>query len=250
MASVAAADGEPTSMVDDVYASLLSAILETRVGASTPLSQNKLAARLGVSRTPVREALLRLERDGLVQRTADMGFVVASITPAEVNEACDLLELLDSYVYRRAAETLSEAQLTELLALAAELVRSAEAADTGAWQAADHRYHQIVMAAANNRFVAGYLQQVRRRVQRFWLQEPLFDGRLRTCSQDHVALAQAMTDADETVLGDTVRAHIGRMRRNVLDRLESAGPLLPGTDPLAGVKVGYPRATAPSATGT
>ena len=236
-------------MVDGVYATLLSAIVEMRLGARTPLSQNKLAAHLGVSRTPVREALLRLERDGLVERT-DMGFVVATITPAEVNEACDLLELLDSYVYRRATETLSEAQLTELLALAAELVRSAEAADTGAWQAADHRYHQIVMAAANNRFVAGYLQQVRRRVQRFWLQEPLFDGRLRTCSQDHVALAQAMTDADETVLGDTVRAHIGRMRRNVLDRLESAGPLLPGTDPLAGVKVGYPRATAPSATGT
>ena len=56
------------SMVDDVYASLLLAIVEARLGAGTPLSQNKLAARLGVSRTPVREALLRLERDGLVQR--------------------------------------------------------------------------------------------------------------------------------------------------------------------------------------
>ena len=230
--------GESTSMVDGVYATLLSAIVDMRLGARTPLSQNKLATHLGVSRTPVREALLRLERDGLVERVPDMGFVVATITPAEVNEACDLLELLDSYVYRRATETLSNPQLAELLALATELVHSAEAGDTGAWQAADHRYHQIVMAAANNRFVAGYLQQVRRRVQRFWLQEPLFDGRLRTCSQDHVALAQAMTDHDEAVLADTVRAHIGRMRRNVLDRLESAGPLLPGTDPLAAVRVG------------
>ncbi|MBA2529373.1 MAG: GntR family transcriptional regulator [Euzebyales bacterium] len=237
--------GEPTSMVDGVYATLLSAIVDMRLGARTPLSQNKLAAHLGVSRTPVREALLRLERDGLVERIPDMGFVVATITPAEVNEACDLLELLDSYVYRRATESSNEAQLTELLALAAELVRSAEAGDTGAWQAADHRYHQIVMEAANNRFVAGYLQQVRRRVQRFWLQEPLFDGRLRTCSQDHVALAQAMIDHDEAVLAETVRAHIGRMRRNVLDRLESAGPLLPGTDPLAAVKAGHETPTRP-----
>ena len=234
-------DAEPaeaTSMVDDVYASLLSAILETRVGASTPLSQNKLAARLGVSRTPVREALLRLERDGLVQRTPDMGFVVATITPAEVNEACDLLELLDSYVYRRAADALSAEALHDLLGLAAVLVRSAESGDTEAWKAADRRYHALIMEAADNRFVAEYLQQVRRRVQRFWLQEPLFDGRLRTCSQDHLVLAQAMIDHDVDVLDETVRAHMARMRRNVLDRLASAAPLLPGTDPLAAVRPG------------
>jgi DNA-binding GntR family transcriptional regulator len=238
VADGAAADGaEPTSMVDDVYASLLSAIVEMRLGARTPLSQNKLASHLGVSRTPVREALLRLERDGLVQRTPDMGFVVATITPAEVNEACDLLELLDAYVYRRAAENLSGDALDELLGLASALVRLAASGDTEGWREADRRYHDLVMAAAGNRLVAEYLPQIRRRVQRFWLQEPLFDGRLQTCSQDHIALAQAMTDHDEAVLAETVHRHISRMRRNVLDRLASAAPLLPGPDPLAGVRL-------------
>jgi DNA-binding GntR family transcriptional regulator len=112
-------------------------------------------------------------------------------------------------------------------------VTSAEAGDTVAWRAADRRYHALVMAAANNRFVAQYLQQTRRRVQRFWLQKPTFDSRLRICSEDHVALANALLDGDAQVLSAAVEGHIERLRNNVLARLESAGPLLPGPDPLA-----------------
>jgi DNA-binding GntR family transcriptional regulator len=220
-------------MVDDVYSSLLRAIVEARLGAGTLLSQNKLAAGMGVSRTPVREALLRLERDGLVQRLPESGFAVATITADEVQEACDLLHLLDTFVYTRAAENLSRAELEGLLELAETLVDSAESGDADAWHEADERYHDVVMAAAKNRFVAQYLQQTRRRVQRFWLQRRHFDGRLRTCSQDHIALAQAMLDADADVLSQTVHAHIERLRASVLARLESAGPLLPAADPLA-----------------
>jgi DNA-binding GntR family transcriptional regulator len=145
-----------------------------------------------------------------VQRLPESGFAVATITADEVNEACDLLNLLDTYVYRRAAETLSQAELHGLLELSSTLVDSAESGDADAWRAADQRYHALVMEAAQNRFVAQSLQQIRRRVQRFWLQEPHFDGRLRTCSQDHVALAQAMLDSDGEVVSQTVHAHIER----------------------------------------
>lgn len=223
------------SIVDGVYGSLLSAIVERRLGAGTPLSQNKLASHLGVSRTPVREALLRLERDGLVTRLPETGFVVATITPDEVNEACDLLELLDIFAYLRAAETLDRDQIDELLALAKILVDSVETGDTAAWKDADQRYHQIIVAATSNRFVAEANQQVRRRVQRFWLQEPFFDGRLRTCAQDHVTLARAIADRDEDVLREAVSAHIGRMRHSVLHSLRSVAPLLPAQDALAAV---------------
>lgn len=235
VAPSATPDASPSSMVDDAYQTLLTAIVEARLGAGTPLSQNKLAGHLGVSRTPVREALLRLERDGLVQRSLDMSFVVATITPDEVNEACDLLAVLDTYVYLRAAKALSTDALADLLTLAGDLVSYAESGDTDAWREADNRYHALVMDAASNRFVADYLQQTRRRVQRFWLQKPHFDGRLRTCSQDHVALAQAMVDDNEAVLSETVHEHIERLRTNVLDRLEIARPLLPGTDPFSAV---------------
>lgn len=227
-------DGASSStMVDDVYESLLTAITRAQLTAGTVLSQNKLAARMGVSRTPVREALLRLERDGLVQRVPDIGFAVATITAEEVNEACDLLEVLDTYVYQHAAKVMTRESIDELLALAATLVDSAESGDDETWRRADQDYHALVMEAANNRFVAQYLRETRRRVQRFWMQKPHFDGRLRTCSQDHVMLARAMADYDDSALSETVHAHIERLRANVLARLESAMPLLPSTDPFA-----------------
>lgn len=244
MSSDAPAASTSTSMVDDVYAILLAAIVEARLSAGTTLSQNKLAARMGVSRTPVREALLRLERDGLVQRSADTGFAVASTTPQEVNEACDLLQTLDTFVYLRAAKALSDEDLQALLGVAEELIRSADAGDTTSWRESDRRYHAMVMEAADNRFVAEYLQQTRQRVQRFWLQRPDFDGRLRICSQDHASLARAMIDRDEAVLSATVRDHIERLRANVLARLESARALLPGPDPLAGLAPPRPTAAA------
>lgn len=228
-----AATASASTMVDGAYSALLHAIVERRLGVGTPLSQNKLAAHLGISRTPVREALLRLERDGLVDRTPDAGFVVATITPDEVEEACDLLETLDTFVYLRAAAALGSEQHEELSGLAQILVDSVESGDSAAWKRADERYHRIVLDAAGNRFAAESVQQVRRRVQRFWLQDPLFDGRLRTCAQDHVALARALAERDERVLAGTVRAHIDTMRRGVLQSLASVASLSPARDPLA-----------------
>lgn len=177
-----------------------------------------------------------------MQRTPDTGFVVATITAEEVNEACDLLAVLDTYVYLRAAKVLTAEQLDELVALASRLVERAEAGDTEAWKESDQRYHAAVMQAASNRFVAESLRQTRRRVQRFWLGKPDLAGRLVTCSHDHVALAEAMRDQDEDVLTRTVHAHIERLRAGVLARLESARPLIPDLDALAGVN--RPLATA------
>lgn len=222
-------------MVDDVYRVLLSAIDEGRLPAGTPLSQNKLAAHLGVSRTPVREALLRLERDGLVRRIPDLGFAVATITPDEVHDACDLLEVLDTYVYSRAARSLTPEAVGELRQLAQTLVATAGSDDIAGWKAADQRYHAIVMEVAGNRLLAEHLQQVRRRVHRFGLREGTGSGRLAPCAQDHLTLAQALAEGDEAKLAATVSAHIDRLRRSIIDRLEMAAPLLPSATPLAGV---------------
>lgn len=230
-AAVAATAG--TSAVDIAYDALLQAIVERRLGVGTSLSQNRLASHLGVSRTPVREALLRLEREGLVRRGGDAGFVVAAITPQEAEEACDLLELLETFVYSRAAEALGPDDQQELARLAQILVDSVESGDSAAWKEADERYHRIVLDAAGNRFVAESVAQVRRRVQRFWLQEPLFDGRLRTCAQDHVALARALADRDQRVLEVTVRDHIDTMRHGVLRSLQTVPVSMIEHDPLS-----------------
>jgi DNA-binding GntR family transcriptional regulator len=224
-----------TSVVDAVYGALQTAIVEGRLGAGTPLSQNKVAGQLGVSRTPVRDALLRLERDGLVERLPDVGYVVAGITPVEVDELCDLIALLDTYVYTRAAAALSDAELRDLRDLAGRMVGSAEAEDLDGWIAADEAFHAAVMAAARNRVVADALTRARQRVQRFGVPRSTAGGRLVTCSLDHMALADAMAGRDAAALSELVAAHIDRTRASVQRRLAEAAPLLPRRDALSGV---------------
>ena len=94
------------SRVEDAYDWLLREITEFRLRSGTPLSENRLAAQLGISRTPVREALQRLEQEGLVQRSDTARFAVSMITAQELNDACDLLELLDTYLFSKAARAL------------------------------------------------------------------------------------------------------------------------------------------------
>ena len=112
---------------------------------------------------------------------------------------------------------------------------SAGSDDIATWKATDQRYHGIVMSAAGNRLLAEHLQQVRRRVHRFGLREVGGSGRLAPCAQDHVTLARALAEGDDAELAATVAAHIDRLRRSILDRLEMAAPLLPTANPLTAV---------------
>ena len=118
---------EVGSRVDTAYEWLLAEITGFRIRSGAPLSENRIATQLGISRTPVREALQRLEKEGLVKRTDSARFAVSQLTIQEVNDACDLLEALDTYVCRKASSKLTEADIELLTASVAEMQRAAAA---------------------------------------------------------------------------------------------------------------------------
>ena len=84
------------SLGDDAYEWLIAAITSFRIPTNSQISENKLAAELGVSRTPVREALKRLETEGIVKRGEAGRFTVAMLTAKDVDEAIDLLMFWDT----------------------------------------------------------------------------------------------------------------------------------------------------------
>lgn len=222
-----AATPEP-SRVDSVYGWLVEAITGLELPAGTPLLENALARQLGVSRTPVREALQRLEREGLVQRSPNSRFVVAVLSERDVHEACDALEVLDVYLFQRAARRLTPAQ-GDTLAACVEIMRTAaKAHDPRAWAEADREFHATLAAAADNRMVADLVQQVRRRVQRFWLTQAVRSERLEGCSLEHAELADAVRAGDLDAIPPLVAAHIAHQRESLLTMLDAAAPLLGG----------------------
>ena len=99
---------EATSLGEDAYSWLVTAITSFQLPSNAQLSENRLAQEIGVSRTPVREALRRLVSEGLVRRGENNRFTVSLLTVKELDEACDLLILLDTYLFTRAAEARTE----------------------------------------------------------------------------------------------------------------------------------------------
>jgi DNA-binding GntR family transcriptional regulator len=214
------------SRVDSAYDWLLAEITGFRIRSGAPLSENRIAAQLGVSRTPVREALQRLEKEGLVKRTDNSRFTVSQLTTTEVNDTCDLLEALDTYVCRKAASKLDSEDIVRLTDAVAEMNRAAVAGERSAWSAADLSFHRLVNSIAGNQLVSDTVKGARQRIQRFWLRAASQNHRLEACSQEHAVLASAMIAKDYAAIEPAVTEHIEHMRVRMLEMLESAAAIL------------------------
>jgi DNA-binding GntR family transcriptional regulator len=221
---------ETTSLVDVAYENLLERITSFQVKAGAPLSEVKISKELNISRTPIREALQRLEKEGLVQRTESSRFTVAQISIKEVNEACDLLEILDTYIFTAASQKLSGDDAAELRRSITKMSEAVNRDDRPSWTEADRTFHQVLNRAAGNELVADTVRETRRRVQRFWIRSTVgqFD-RLHTCTIEHSQLVDAIINKDIAAIGPAVTEHIGHLRENDVSLLTTVA-LLTGDD--------------------
>lgn len=217
---------EHGTRVDVAYEWLLTEITGFRLRAGAPVSENKLATQLGISRTPVREALQRLEKEGLITRTDNSRFTVAQISRSEVNDACDLLVALDTYIFTKAATRLSESDTQQLMDSVEKMSAAAAAGDRVAWSDADLFFHRTVNEIAGNKLVAETVKETRRRIHRFWLRASTRDNRLQSCSDEHRVLTEALVAADVAAIEAAVEEHIGHMREGILDMIAGAEALL------------------------
>jgi DNA-binding GntR family transcriptional regulator len=212
------------SLGDDAYEWLIAAITSFRIPTNSQISENKLAAELGVSRTPVREALMRLETEGLVRR-GDMGrFVVAMLTAKDVDEAIDLMILCDTYMFQRAAKNIDNAGASALQESAKNMAKCAKAGDCDGWMKYDRIFHETIMRAANNDMIAEVSRVTRRKIQRFWARSVSGARDLITCSDEHVEIAVAIVGKDVPGIRRTIDDHLSHLRVNMHEIVESMAP--------------------------
>ena len=214
------------SLSEDAYEWIVKAITSFAIPTNSQLSENKLAAQLGISRTPVREALRRLETEGLVQRGEAGRFTVAMLTEKEVHDACDFLIICDTYIFSKASERIDKAQSDLIKKATKEMIAAGKAGDKGAWTKSDSVFHETVMAAADNPIISEAARMTRRRIQRFWARSPQSTDNLFSCSQEHVDLANAIVDKDIKAISKGVNEHITHLRSNMLEIVRAAAPFL------------------------
>lgn len=154
---------------DDVYARLRDAIVDGSLGPGEVLRDGDLAAQLGVSRTPVREAVLRLASSGLVNAVPGRSTVVAEIDVEDVRDAQAVVASMHRLAVTTAVARLDEADLARMEQANARFEAALAAGDVEAALAADDELHDVPVRASGNRALRTVLEQftpVVRRLER------------------------------------------------------------------------------------
>ncbi|MCS0494635.1 GntR family transcriptional regulator [Ancylobacter mangrovi] len=226
MSEEAFSASEATRRSDLVYERLTQSLIALEIPPGTALSENKLAKEMGVSRTPVRAALRQLELEGLLEQPSGSSYVVRGLTPRDVNEICDLLEVLDCYIVTRAIQHCPPETFDALIGYTAEMKAAAQAQDIERWGLADREFHKLIEAGADNELITSLAVKTRRRIHRFWATS-VRPERLQECSAEHERIARAMRDGDVESVVSMVKEHIAHMRLSLTDLLMRAAAFLP-----------------------
>lgn len=154
---------------DDAYRAIRDAIVDGTLAPGERLSDPDLVAWLGISRTPIREALARLEQSGLVQTKPGRFTIVSPLNVRETRNAQLVAAAMHELAVREAVPLLSEHELRAMRAANRRFARALKAHDVDAALAADDDFHEVAVAACANPMVRSVLEQVTpmlRRIER------------------------------------------------------------------------------------
>ena len=205
--------------VDSAYRAIREGILAGSFGQGSHITARQLAEATGLSRTPVREAMRRLDAEGLITLIPNRGAFVASWTEKEIGQIYELRVLLESFAAQLAAELISDEQCEALGALAAEMGRLAEqeAVNVEAIAEVNDRFHKGVLEACGNprlRDLLGAITEVPLQLstfRRYSIQE------LRRSASQHAELVSAMAAGDPDWARSVMTAHIRSARHTLLN---------------------------------
>jgi DNA-binding GntR family transcriptional regulator len=217
---------ETSTIADRAFAQLRQAIVAGELAPGSKISEPDMAARLGISRGPLREAMRRLESTNLVERRPNLGARVITLSSEQLLEIYLIREALESLAARLAAERMSAAAIADLRDLLA-----AHRADLAreSWQAyfqkeGDMDFHfRIVQGSGNQRLIGILCDDLYYLVRMYRCKFGMVSDRARDALREHELVVDAIAERDGELAELMMRRHIRASRRNVERRLAPDG---------------------------
>ena len=214
----AAATGARTYLADSVYTTLRRSIAEGELDPGEPLTEEMLSRRFGVSRTPVREALAKLERDRLVRVVPKKGAFVRAVSSDEVRELYQLREALEALAVRLAAPRVDRDELagfeTRFRALRAVGAGFAEVRALG------EELHRYLVKQGGNAHLAAMLEQIHHQVRPVWGLSILAPRRVQALIREHLTMLAALRAGDARRAERLMVEHVRRVRDSIFKLLD------------------------------
>jgi len=225
---------------EEAYARLRAEIISGELAPDEPLSELALSQRLGISRTPVREALMRLAGDGLVRSGPGRGARVAGIDLTDIRELFQLREALEGLAARLAAGTVAvrgeggDDDLSRLVADFAPYETAGPESSSEAYHPLARELDQVLVRLAGNRRLEATLCDVWAHSSRLRQYASSDLDRLRASAVEHVRILRAVQEGHGTRAEEAVREHLARSRAAVVAKVVEGHAYTPGEAGRAG----------------
>ena len=208
------------SLRGKVFHQLREDILSGHYKEHEELREMAISEEMGVSRTPVREALRQLELEGLVLMIPRKGAEVAEITRQDMEDVLEVRTALEELAVKDACDHITDAQLSELKKASNEFKKALlEGKDLVTCADADMHFHNVILSATNNRRLIQMLNNLSEQMYRYRM-EYLKDERThKTLIDEHDAIRRALKKHDKTKAGAAIRVHIDNQKRSILESL-------------------------------
>ncbi|GAC67583.1 GntR family transcriptional regulator [Gordonia soli] len=199
-----------SSAAERVYQEVKDLILTSRLPGGELVSEGEIATRCSVSRTPVREAFLRLETEGWMRLYPKRGALVVPIADREARDVLDARLLLEIHAVERVVvDHLSVATLGTALRANLAAHRAADRADLGEFTRLDLEFHQLIVAAADNPLLSDFYQGLGERHRRMVTASVRRDDQVTDrILADHTELAELIEDLDARRFGTRLARHM------------------------------------------
>ncbi len=210
--SLSALRGVNHSLHDEVAARLRALIFEGELAPGSFIDEVVLCERLGISRTPLREALKVLAVEGLVRHEPRRGCFVNQVTEQDLDEIFPVIALLEGRCAHEAACNASDADLLALESLHERLQAHAQAGQITEYYAVNLAIHEAIITLAGNRWLAMVISDLRKILKLARLQQLHAPGRLAQSLAEHMAVFAALRARDAEGAQAAMRTHLTRQR--------------------------------------
>jgi DNA-binding GntR family transcriptional regulator len=204
-----------TTKAEAVYGEIRRRILTGALEPSAPLNQEALAPEFGVSVTPVREAVRRLEAEGLVRFQAHKTVIVAPLSFDELSEIYDIRLTLDPHAASLATTRVTAAELDEIEQRAWAPLSN----DPLAQVVRNHAFHRCIYSRSGNALLTEILDRLWERTDRYRIMLVSRDVEVLAAAREHVEIAEAIHSRKPRTVARLVRAHIANARSQIEDAL-------------------------------
>jgi DNA-binding GntR family transcriptional regulator len=215
-----------SSLVDDAYLALKDAIRDSVFPPGHQASAQELALRFGMSRTPIHEAVLKLQEEGLVRILPKRGILICALVPDDIREIYQVIIAIEA----SAAESATALPAPARAALAAELARTTqdmasalEAGDLDGWGRADQNFHRILIEGCGNSRFVRIMQTVNDQSHRARMLTIRLRNDLPRSTAEHLAIADAIGRGNGEAAYAAARQHRTGARDELLPLIEKLG---------------------------